>query len=169
MEIKIGAYKLKNLEYEDTDEIVKYANNRKVWINVDDSFPHPYNRSDAREWISNNLGKPVLNFSIASENEAIGGIGLKLMKNIYRCTAEVGYWLGEPFWGRGIATAALDALVDYAFSNFDLVRLQAIVFEWNPASMRVLEKNGFNREAKLAKGIIKDGKIIDAFLYARTK
>ena len=86
---------------------------------------------------------------------------------IHRRSAEIGYWLGEPFWGRGIATAALRALTDYAFANHDIVRLDAGVFEWNPASMRVLEKVGYVLEGRLRKSVTKDGQTIDGFLYAK--
>jgi len=77
----------------------------------------------------------------------------------------VGYWLGEPYWGKGIATSAVRALVDYAFKTFDLVRLEAVVFEWNPASMRVLEKTGFTLESRMRKSVTKDGQTIDSFKY----
>ena len=85
---------------------------------------------------------------------------------MYRRTAEVGYWLGEPFWGQGIATHALQAFTEYAFATFDLVRLQAFVKEWNPASARVLEKCGFTLEGRLRKNVTKDGKTVDQLLYA---
>ena len=84
----------------------------------------------------------MANFAIVVSGEAIGGIGLRLGTDIFRRSAEIGYWLGEPFWGRGIATEAVGAVSQYAFESFDLCRLEAGVFEWNPASMRVLEKAG---------------------------
>ncbi|MDP6071748.1 MAG: GNAT family protein [SAR202 cluster bacterium] len=83
-----------------------------------------------------------------------------------KVSAEVGYWLGEPFWGKGIATMAISAIVDYAFAHFDLVRLYASVFEWNPASARVLEKAGFTLEGRECKSVTKDGQTIDALVYA---
>jgi [ribosomal protein S5]-alanine N-acetyltransferase len=169
MEIRIGEYKLRKWNYGDEDDLVKYASNHKIWINLDDAFPFPYTRSNARDWIGSNFGRPLTNFAITSETEVIGGAGFKLMEGIFRSTAEIGYWLGEPFWGKGIITSAVGGLVQYAFANFDLVRLQAIVFEWNTASMRVLEKNGFKQECRLSKSVTKDGKIIDSFLYALTR
>jgi len=169
VEIKFGEYKLRKWGPGDEDDLVKYASNRSIWLNLDDAFSYPYTRNDARAWIASNFGKPLTNFAVVSDAEVIGGVGFKLMEGIYRRTAEIGDWLGEPFWGRGITTAAVGELVKYAFANFDLVRLQAMVFEWNPASMRVLEKNGFIKEARLSKNVTKDGKLIDAFLYALTK
>ena len=85
---------------------------------------------------------------------------------MHRRSAEIGYWLGEPFWGRGIATLAVRAVTAHAFDTHDLTRVFACVFEWNPASARVLEKAGYTREATLRKSVFKDGRTIDQFLYA---
>ena len=166
MDIKFGEYTIREWAPSDEAALVKYADNRRVWINLDDIFPHPYTAADARVWIEASAWKPVTNFAIATEREAIGGIGLKLQKDIYRRTAEVGYWLGEPFWGRGIAAAALKSILSFAFGELDLVRLQANVFEYNSRSARVLEKNGFRLEGRLINGLTKDGRTIDALLYA---
>ena len=152
----------------DEDSLVRYADNRNIWINLRDHFPNPYTMDDAKWWINRvKDASPVLSFAIASESdEVIGGIGLVLGEANARKSAEVGYWLGEPFWGHGIMTVALGMLVDYAFENFDLVRLSAYVLEYNPGSARVLEKAGFTREGVLRKACIKDGKVVDEFLYA---
>lgn len=96
----------------------------------------------------------------------IGGIGLRLDPDRAKRTAEVGFWLGEEFWGRGIMTEALRAFTGYAFLTFDLRRIFARVFEWNPASMRVLEKSGYAREGRLPQSVTKDGKTIDEMLFA---
>ncbi|MBM3926336.1 MAG: GNAT family N-acetyltransferase [SAR202 cluster bacterium] len=151
----------------DEPSLVKYGNNRKIWINLRDSFPHPYTMRDAREWVGlARLQKPpVTQLAIATNNEAIGGIGMFLQSDVHRRTAEVGYWLGEPFWGQGIASRALTAFVDYAFANFDLVRVFAGVFDWNPASGRVLEKCGFTLESRQKNAVFKDGKVIDQLVY----
>src|SRR5947209_2302263 len=98
--------------------------------------------------------------------EAVGGIGVELGRDVFYRSAEIGYWLGEPYWGRGIATEALRAITECAFMTFDLCRLQAGVFEWNPASMRVLEKAGFTLEARHRKNVTKDGETIDRVVYA---
>ena len=163
--IKIGEWFLRNWEKTDIPALVKYADNRKIWLNVRDVFPFPYPKNDAEAWI-NRLQDPLTNFAIASRSEAIGGIGFNLQEDIYRRSAEIGYWIGEPYWNRGIATLAVGAVAKYAFANFDLVRLYTSVFEWNSASARVLEKNGFKFEGKLEKSVIKDGKTIDSLQYA---
>ena len=94
-----------------------------------------------------------------SPEEAIGGIGLRLGEDIFRRTAEIGYWLGEPFWGKGIATMAVAKMTDFAFSHFDLDRIQAEVFEWNPASSRVLEKAGYSLEGRLRRELSRREKL----------
>ena len=165
VEIKIGEWSLRNWGETDIPALVKYADNRKIWLNVRDVFPFPYTQNDAEAWI-NTMQDPLTNFAIATRAEAIGGIGFNLQEDIYRRSAEIGYWIGEPYWNRGIATMAVGAAAKYAFANFDLARLYATVFEWNPASTRVLEKNGFKLEGRLEKSVFKDGKIIDSLLYA---
>ena len=167
MEIDMGGYIMRPWRAGNEEALARYANNRNVWINLRDSFPHPYTVEDAIAWVQLQKDKePLQNFAIATADEVIGGIGIKLQEDVHRGSAEIGYWLGEPFWNRGITTRALEALTGYAFANFDLVRLYATVFEWNPASARVLEKAGFTYEARLRKSVIKDGKVIDEFLYA---
>lgn len=167
MEIKIGEWRIRSWEDADVAAVVKYANNRKVWINLRDSFPHPYTETDAIKWINHAKAlNPQTQFAIASGGEAIGGIGLLLQNDVYRRSAEMGYWLGEPHWGKGIATKAVHALTQYAFAHFDIVRIYAGVFEWNRASARVLEKAGYTYEGRLRKSVTKDGKTIDQLMYA---
>jgi [ribosomal protein S5]-alanine N-acetyltransferase len=100
------------------------------------------------------------------DGAAVGGVGIELGTDVFRRSAEIGYWLGEPFWGRGIATEALRAMTAYAFERFDICRLEAGVFDWNPASARVLEKNGYVLEGRARLGVIKDGRMGDRLLYA---
>ena len=170
MHIDLGEWQLRSWQPGDKGALVKYANNRKVWINLRESFPHPYTEKDAEAWIRQAREQnPETQFAIASSLEAIGGIGMFLQQGVYRRSAEVSYWLGEPFWGKGIATKAVAALTQYAFAQFDLARLFATVFEWNPASARVLEKAGYQCEGRLRKAVTKDGKTIDEFLYAITR
>jgi ribosomal-protein-alanine N-acetyltransferase len=155
----------------DAPALVRYANNRKIWLNLRDIFPHPYTSEHARQWLARCAGAtggPV-DFAIEFEAEAIGGVGLQFCTDVQRLTAEIGYWLGEPFWGRGFASLAVKAVTEYAFAVFDLNRLQATVFEWNPASTRVLEKAGYTFEGRLRGSIIKDGRIGDTLMYARLR
>lgn len=151
----------------DEESLVQYANNRNIWINLDDLFPFPYTMEDARMWIQHCVvEKPARHFAIVVRGQAVGGIGILLKEGIRRKTAEIGYWLGEEYWNRGITTEAVKAVTEYVFSNFDICRIQATVFSLNIASGRVLEKAGYTLEASMKKGIIKDGSIIDELIYA---
>jgi RimJ/RimL family protein N-acetyltransferase len=151
----------------DAHALARHANSRAVWRNLRDRFPHPYTLADAEAWIVRaRAARPETHFAIAVAGEAVGGIGLELQIDVARRSAEIGYWIGEAYWGRGIATEAVRALTEHAFAAFDLCRIYAFVFEWNPASARVLEKAGYVREAHLRKAVTKDGCTIDAFLYA---
>lgn len=169
MQIDLGNdCQIRSFRPDDAPALARYINNRKIWLNLRDAFPHPYRLNDAVAWIRM-AGRqyPEVSFAIASPDEVIGGIGLGLQTDVNYRSSEIGYWLGEPFWGRGIATAALCALTDYAFAHYDLIRLFAYVFEWNPASLRVLEKAGYAYEGRLRKSATKDGQTVDQLLYAK--
>ena len=153
----------------DTESLVRFANNRAVWRNLLDSFPHPYSRADAEYWIAHTRANHGLHFAIQSGGEAVGGIGIVPQSDVAIRTAHFGYWLAEHAWGKGIATAAARAMARYAFEAFPLARLEAPVFAWNPASMRVLEKCGFLREGALRHSVFKDGQLIDSVLYAKVR
>lgn len=152
----------------DCESLVANANNRNVWRNLGERFPNPYTRSDAKKWLSG-LEKETdpTHWAIEVDGFAVGGVGVDPGELEYIKSGRFGYWLGEPYWGRGIMTAAVQAASDYALAHFGLVRLEASVFEWNPASMRVLEKCGFAREGVLRRSVFKDGEIIDTMLYAK--
>jgi ribosomal-protein-alanine N-acetyltransferase len=149
---------------------VRHADNRKIWRNLMDRFPHPYTARDADEWVAH-AGPitPPQHLAIEVDGAAAGGIGLDLGTDVNRRAAEIGYWLGERFWGLGIVTEALRAMTDYAFDTFDVCRLQASVFEWNAASMRVLEKAGYTLESIGRRAVTKDGHTIDRFVYVRLR
>jgi len=155
----------------DIDALVRYANNRNVWINLRDRMPHPYTTSDAESWIGfcEQQGDPIHNFAIDLKGEAIGAIGFEPMSDVHRLTAAIGYWIGESFWGRGIATAAVERATAYGFATLGLERIQASVYEGNLASARVLEKVGYTFEGRLRRSIFKDGKILDCYMYARLR
>lgn len=158
---------LRRWQKPDRGSLVRYANSRKIWINLRDRFPHPYTEADAEQWISESLAEATpTRFAIVANGQAIGGIGLELNNDVFARSAEIGYWLGEPFWGRGIATDAVRTFTGYGFSAFDLCRIYAGVFEWNPASARVLERAGYVCEGRLRKSVTKDGRTIDQWLYA---
>lgn len=150
----------------DKPSLIANANNRNVWRNLADVFPHPYTDADADQWfrIASHPDRSI-KFAIELDGAAVGGIGARAGEGIFVRTAHFGYWLGEAHWGKGLATAAGRALLEHLKGDGRFVRLEAPVFEWNPASMRVLEKLGFERVAVLPKSVTKDGQLIDSVLY----
>jgi ribosomal-protein-alanine N-acetyltransferase len=170
MRIDCGPCIVRPYRPDDTPAIAREANNRKVAANMRDLFPHPYTEADAEGWVAHATSEePMRNFAIEVGGAYAGGIGLKLEGDIDRVSAELGYWLGERFWGRGIATAAIRGFVPWAFGAFQLERIYATPFMANAASARVLEKASFNREGVMRRAAIKDGVVIDLPLYARLR
>jgi RimJ/RimL family protein N-acetyltransferase len=168
--LKLGLCTVRSWGPSDAPSLATHANNRKVWLNLRDRFPHPYTLADGEAWIGSVHGKvPETHWAIDVEGSAVGGIGLVLRDDVYRRSAEIGYWLGETFWRRGIATEAVRAVTEHGFASFDLCRIHAGVFEWNAASMRVLEKAGYVCEGRLLRSVTKDGRTIDELLYAITR
>jgi len=108
-------------------------------------------------------------WAIDLSGQAVGGVGIERGEGVHAKSARFGYWLGRSYWGRGIMTAAVHCTVEYVFAHFDVMRLEASVFEWNPASMRLLEKCGFVQEGVLRRSVFKDGQLIDSVLYARVR
>ena len=155
--------------WHDTDKnaLILHGNNRQIWRNLTGIFPHPYTEDDALKWIetANRPGRDV-NLAVEFDGKAIGGIGIRAGNDVTVYTATLGYWIGETYWGNGIATAAVKAMVAYVLFGNEFARLEARIFAWNPASMRVLEKVGFVREGVLKYSIFKDGQIVDSVLYA---
>jgi RimJ/RimL family protein N-acetyltransferase len=167
VELTLARCALRPYRRADESSLVRHANNRNVSRNLRDRFPYPYTAADAREWTTRVSGQaPVAHFAIVVSNEVVGGIGLEPGTDVFRRSAEIGYWLGEPFWGRGLATEAVRAVTDYAFRTFDICRLEAGVFDWNPASARVLEKAGYTLEGRARLAVTKDGRTGDRLLYA---
>jgi RimJ/RimL family protein N-acetyltransferase len=161
---------LRSLTTEDAPALAQLANNKKVWDNVRDILPHPYTIHDAVFFI--NLIKqenPQVSFAIEYDGTFCGMIGLVPQKDVYRKTAEIGYWLGEPFWGKGIATRAVKLISDYGFTEMDFIRIHTGIFEYNLGSMKVLEKNGYKKECVFEKSIIKNGQIWDEHRYSKIK
>lgn len=163
----IAACRLRPWNVADKPDLIAHANNRNIWRNLSGLFPHPYTEADADTWFRI-AGQPGRSIHLAIElgGAAIGGIGVIAGDDVFRQTAQFGFWLGEARWGKGIATAAARALVAQLQAERCFARLEARVLAWNPASMRVLEKAGFQREALLRNSITKDGQLIDSVLYA---
>lgn len=149
--LSCGWFTLRPWRSGDEGALVKHANNREVWNNLRDAFPHPYTHDDAVNWIQfvAEQGDRPKRFAVVLDDEPIGGVGIMIGEDVDCKVAEVGYWIGQDHWGNGIATEALRCLSKYAFATFDLVRLQAPIFEWNRASARVAEKAGYTLEGQL--------------------
>lgn len=155
---------------EDAESLQHFANNPKVANNLMDRFPHPYSLEDAHRFIvMAQSHQPVQIMAIEIEGKAAGGIGVHPADDIYRRNAELGYWIAEPYWGRGIATAAVKQITDYAFSNFDIDRIFARPFGNNLASQKILQKAGYVLEARLAQTFFKNGRYEDELIYARRR
>ncbi|TQF14398.1 GNAT family N-acetyltransferase [Myxococcus llanfairpwllgwyngyllgogerychwyrndrobwllllantysiliogogogochensis] len=170
LRIECGPCVLRPWRRGDEASLVQHANNREVWRNLRDRFPHPYTAEDAAGWVSYaGAVLPPTDFAIEVDGAAVGSMGLIPGKDVERYSAEVGYWLGQSLWGRGIASSALDAFSSWTFANTDLLRLFALPFADNVASCRVLEKAGFQREGLLRRSAVKDGTVHDQALYARLR
>lgn len=151
----------------DAASIVEHLNNRRVWITLTDRIPFPYTIEHAHEFLLSEMhSEPETSFAIEAEGECVGAAGIRVLDGDSRYTAEIGYWLGEDRWGKGIATEVVKALTAYAFARHPIARIQAHVFAGNTASSRVLEKSGFTLEAQLRQSVVKDGHILDQNLYA---
>jgi ribosomal-protein-alanine N-acetyltransferase len=151
----------------DVEALARHANDREIWRHLRDRFPHPYGPADAERFISMVSGAaPVTTFAIEIEGEAAGAIGLEPGYDIERIGAELGYWLGRRWWGHGIASDAVVAVTAYAFDTLGLERVFALPFTHNTASLRVLEKAGYEREGLLRRSALKGGQVVDQYLYA---
>lgn len=150
----------------DAKALARHANARSIWLNLRDAFPHPYTLDDAHAF----LDRAVSTFwCIEVDGEAAGGIGIMPLQDVERFSAELGYWLGEAYWGRGIVTDAVRAVTAHAFSTMDVHRIFALPYAHNVASARVLDKSGFTLEGRLRQSAFKDGRFVDQLLYARLK
>ncbi len=160
-------FTLRKWEESDLDSLVKHANNPDIAKNMTDGFPHPYTKEHALAF----LGKfkdqePVQLFAIVINGEAAGGIGIHLQTDIYRLNAELGYWLSADYQGQGIVPRAIRQIVEYTFTYFEVNRIYARPFGSNLASQKVLEKCGFQLEARFEKNLLKQGRLEDELVYA---
>ncbi len=161
---------LRPLELNHKHELARQANNKKIWDNLRDYIPYPYREKDAVEFINMTASEnPRLTFGITYEGKFAGVIGMIRRKDVYRHTAELGYWIGEAYWGKGIGTVAVKLATDYAFKELEMVRIVACVFDFNIASMCVLEKNGYVKEGIGRKAVFKNGIFCDEHRYAIVK
>lgn len=169
--IECDGFALREWRFADCDSLAENADNIKIWNNVMDHFPHPYTKQDAFDYISmvQMMPKPPMRFAIEVDGKAVGSVGFGSEGDIERVTAEIGYWLGEEYWGRSIMSKVVEETARYAFEHFPFQKLFALVFDYNPGSMRVLEKAGFKLEAVLHKAAIKNGKLIDFYYYSKMR
>lgn len=167
MELREGNVTLRTPRMSDKDKLVELGNNKKVHDNLTDDFPHPYTEEDAIKFITDASNeKPCRRFAIEEDGVYVGNIGLHPQRDIYRYNAELGYFVGEPFWNKGIATKAVKIATRYAFEVLDIKRIYAGVFAYNPYSARVLEKCGYEFEGTFKSGLYKNGAFHDELRYA---
>jgi RimJ/RimL family protein N-acetyltransferase len=168
--LDLSRCRVRDWRQEDLQSLVRYADNRHVWINLRDRFPSPYTEGAGRHFLDHiATAQPTTLWAIEVEGRAVGGIGLELHADVERVSAEIGYWLGEPFWGRGVMTDALTGVTSGAFEAFDLTRIFALPFASNAGSIRVLQKAGYQLEGRLRQSAIKDGVVRDQLMYAAYK
>lgn len=162
-------FTLRKWQSEDAMSFAKYANNPKIAANLRDVFPNPYTLADAQWFVEDCIAKEGARQccrTIVVDGEAVGSIGIFLQDDVCRCSGELGYWLGEPFWGNGIMHRAVKQLCDFVFANYDICRIYAEPFAKNIGSRRVLEKAGFTLEGVMRQGIVKNGIVQDYCMYA---
>ena len=153
---------------DDAESLVRHANNLNVARNLRDRFPNPYTAADAKFFLKHaTRSQDPSNLAIDVGGAAVGAVGYVPGQDVERYSAEIGYWLGEEFWGRGIVTEAVMLVTAHVFAELNYLRLFALPFADNPASARVLEKAGYTREAQLRASSVKFGEPKDQWLYAR--
>lgn len=160
---------LREWRQSDAADVVRYADNEKIARNLRDVFPHPYTLADAENFINSCLEADEicqLFRAITVDGHAVGSVGLLLGRDVYQKNAELGYWLAEDFWGRGIMTQTVRQFCREGFSRWDIQRIYAEPFAYNIASRRVLEKAGFTLEGIMRQGVFKRGQVCDSCMYA---
>ena len=163
-------FKLRSWNINDLESLVKYANNYNIAKNLTNQFPHPYTKKNGESFIAMATKNYPLNiFAIDIRGQACGGIGLHPQQDIHCKNAELGYWLAEPYWGKGIITNAIKQIVKYGFKTFDIDRIFARPFENNIGSQKALENSGFVLEGKFDKVLYKNGEYLDELIYAIRK
>ena len=162
-------FELREWRLSDAASLAENANNINIWNNLRDALPHPYSEEDGKNFIEMalSLPKPATLLAIVVNEKAVGSIGITLHTDVERISAELGYFIGEKYWNKGIMTEIVKQMVKYAFANFPhLHKIYATPFDFNTASHKVLEKVGFEREAILKQAVIKNEKIVDLHYYS---
>lgn len=162
--------RLRHLRRDDAAAVTRLVSDRRVWLNLRDVVPHPYTQQHGRDFVDRQVSSDDPDaVAIVLDGELVGLVGAHPMVDVHRYVAEVGYWLGVPYWGQGIATRALRAVVDHVFATTELLRLEAHVFSSNPASARVVQKAGFTLEGVLRASVVKDGRVLDRMMWAKLR
>jgi RimJ/RimL family protein N-acetyltransferase len=159
---------LRRLNDSDRSSLAQLANNKKIWDNLRDMMPYPYSEDNASFFI--NMTKeedPQMTFAIEYNNQLCGVIGLVPLQDVYKRTVEIGYWIGEPFWNKGIATEAVRLVSNYAFEELGFIRIHTGIFEYNTSSMKVLEKCGYKKDGVFEKAVLKNGNIYDEHRFSK--
>ena len=170
MLLDLGDLQIRSWRKSDLDALLRHANNAKIAANLRDQFPHPYTRRDAIDYLDFVRDqRPERAFAVQHSGEAIGGLGFQVGVDIGRVSAEMGYWISEAYWGRGFATRAVGAISEWAFAEYKLTRVFALVFSHNAPSIRVLEKAGFQCEGILRRSAVKNGVVLDQMMYAKVR
>jgi len=162
--------KLRPWNTEDAESLVENANNFEIARFMSDAFPYPYTLEDAKNFIAfATKDEPIHIFAIEIDGKAVGGIGIHPQVAIMKKNAELGYWLGEKYWGKGIISRAIREIIPWAFRTYDITRIYARPFGTNMASQKVLEKAGFILEARIKENIFKNGEYLDELIYAKRR
>ena len=164
--------RIRKWELSDAKDLAAALSNKKVQDNLRDGLPYPYTEQDGKDFISAMLSadeNETFAFAITVDNMVIGSIGIFRQENIHRQTAELGYYIAEEYWGKGIMTEAVRQICEYVFRESDIIRIYAEPFVYNIASCRVLEKAGFQYEGTLRSNAVKNGKVMDMKMYSLLK
>ncbi len=164
--------KIREWQIEDAENLASVINNKKIQDNLRDGIPYPYTVENAKEFITSMLSadkEETYAFAITVDDKAVGSIGVFRCNNIHFRSAEMGYYIAESYWGKGIGTNAVKQACKYIFDYTDIIRIFAEPFSYNTASCHILEKAGFHCEGILRKNAIKNGVILDMKMYALTK
>lgn len=164
--------KIRKWELSDAADVAKALSNKKIQNNLRDGLPYPYTEQDGTEYISAMLSadeNETFAFAVTVDNRAIGSIGVFRQGNIHRLTAELGYYIAEEYWGKGIMPQAIKQICEYVFTKSDIIRIYAEPFAYNIASCRALEKAGFQYEGTLRKNAVKNGKVLDMKMYSKIR
>ena len=165
-------YRIRKWKLSDAKDLAIALSNKKIQDNLRDGLPYPYTEKDGADYISAMLSadeNDTFAFAVTVKDKVIGSIGVFRQENIHRQTAELGYYVAEEYWGRGIMTEAIKQICEYVFDKSDIIRIYAEPFAYNIASCRALEKAGFQYEGTLRSNAVKNGEVIDMKMYSLLK